>query len=123
MHQITQKTNDSSVVGVQYLNNIVYYRSELILFADVVCTKIGLSSLKKYIEDNDYNHYLLQEHIRKIAKGVDGGFWPKITESSKMYHEGLFDVMYIKKLDELPLMINGVSDLVPVVSWRFEIAK
>jgi hypothetical protein len=123
MHQIIRKTNNSNIVGVQYLNNIVYYKSELVLFADVVCIKIGLNNLRKFIEDNDYNHYLIQEHIRKIATGDGGYLLDKITESSKMYHESLYDVMYLKKLEELPLMINGDPDLVPVVSWRFEIGK
>jgi len=123
MHQIIRKTNDSSVIGVQYTNNIDYLKSDLKLFAEIVCVKIGLNNLCTFIKNNDYNNYYLQEHIRKIATGVDGYLWDKITESSKLYHESLYNVMYIKKLDELPLMINGDPDLVPVVSWRFEIGK
>jgi hypothetical protein len=79
--------------------------------------------LHTFIENNDYSDYHLQEHIHKIATGVEGYLMHAITESSKLYHESLYDVMYIKKLDELPLMINGDPDLVPVVSWRFEIGK
>lgn len=123
MHQIIRTVTDSNIVGVQFTNTNMYTISDLKLFAEVVCIEIGLKNLKKYIENNGYNHYCIQEHIRKIAKGTEEGHWNPITPTSMEYHESLFDVMYIKKLDELPLMINGDKDLIPVVKWRFQIGK
>jgi hypothetical protein len=31
--------------------------------------------------------------------------------------------MYVKELEELPLMINGDWTIKPVVNWRFKIGK
>jgi len=98
MHQITRTINDSGLVEVQFTNNDIYSKSDLKLFAEVVCVKIGLNNLKKFVESNGYNHYCIREHIRKIAKGTEEGHWNPITPTSMEYHESLFDVMYIKNL-------------------------
>lgn len=49
--------------------------------------------------------------------------YTEISEGAQIYHKLLFEVMYVKRLIELPLMINGDPDITPVVKWRFRIAK
>jgi len=120
MYQII-KESGSRLVGVQFTNNVVYTTDDLKLFTNTVCVEINLKYLKQNIEGFGYEHYQTRELIQSIATG-DLTFWNS-TEESKKYHKNLFDVLYIKKLNELPLMINGDPDIIPVVKWRFEIGK
>lgn len=96
---------------------------DLKLFADKVCVEVGLNNLKANIEGFGYEHYQTMETIRDISKGFIGYSTSRVSETSKKFHEDIFDVLYLKKLEELPLMINGDEDIVPVVKWRFQIGK
>jgi len=124
MSQIIKSTNEGkNLLAVSYLNKNIYTRKDLELFTEIVCKVVPLVNLKQFIEKSDYNHYLTQEFIYNISIKKNTYIIGEISESSKKYHEELFDVMYVKKLEELPLMINGDQDIVPVVLWRFQIGK
>jgi len=124
MSQTIKITNENKkLLVVSYLNQNIYTCEELKLFTETVCKDIPLVNLKQFIEKSDYNHYLTQEFIYNISMKINTYTIKEITESSIKYHKELFDVMYVKKLEELPLMINGDSDITPVVFWRFKIGK
>lgn len=124
MFQIIKPVNsDSGLVEVKYLNNVGYTHKDLKLFAETTCVELKLESLKKFLEINDYNSTMFKRMIESLSQGKPIYQYVDVTESARKYHEALFDVLYIKKLRDLPLMINGDPDIVPVVKWRFKIAK
>lgn len=110
-------------------NNNIYSKEELILFHDTVCVKISLTTISAILERFEYDHEKFKLFIAKNALGNDdwsefnGISIKNITTGSKKYHTDLFDLMYIRKLDELPLLIHDDVDLKPVVFWRFQIGK
>lgn len=108
---------------MSYTNQSFYTPEDLKLFTETVCETIGLSNLRRFIELKEYNHYLTKEFIKNISNGFSTYIIKEISKSSQKFHEELFDVLYIKKLDELPLMINGDKDIVMVVLWRLKIGK
>lgn len=101
-----------------------YTREDLILFAETVCEDLQLKSLKKFLEVYNYDPYTTFDAVQKISKGETCYCFMEVTKPSQRYHQMLFDVMYVKKLNEIPLLINhGDIDIIPVVHWRFKIAK
>ena len=121
---IEPASENSDIVVVHYLNGVRYGPDELKLFTDTVCAEVGLKNLKTAIEHFRYEHYQTMEHIKDISNGfLDGYASTSVSETSKVYHKALFDVLYIKKMEELPLMVNGDEHIVPVVMWRFQIGK
>jgi len=124
MYQIIRPASDSTdIAAVQYLNGIRYDTEELKLFTESVCEKIGLNSLYHNIKGFRYNHDLTQELIYNISRGSLGSGYATVSDGSKRFHQDLFDVLYLKTLEELSLMVNGDPDIVPVVKWRFQVGK
>lgn len=116
--------NEEDTKGVEPFTLIQYTREDLKLFSETVCREIGLNNLKKFLELYEYNPDVTLDAIHKISQGITAYEFMEITESAKKFHEELFDMMYIKKLIELPLLINhGDRDLISVVNWRFKVAR
>lgn len=122
MYQISQDPN-KKVIGVKYLNDVCYTQEDLKLFAETVCVEIGLNNLKNFIEQHYCRDSDLKYYIANMASGKPDFPCANLTNTAINYHKDLFDVMYLKKLRDMPLMINGDSDLVPVVKWRLKIGK
>jgi hypothetical protein len=114
---------NSEASEIQPLNNVSYSSEDFRLFTETVCEEVKLDSLKKFIERNDYNPFSIKELIRSLSNGIKMHPYTEISEGAQIYHKQLFEVMYVKRLIELPLMINGDPDITPVVKWRFRIAK
>lgn len=126
----SQKHILPSNIKIKYVqNDNVYSKEELILFHDTVCGEVQLKTISIVLELFKYDHELLKIFIAKSAihdsnqLNFLGIFKVKVTDSSKEYHKNLFDIMYIRKLDELPLLINNDKDLKPIILWRFKIGK
>ena len=122
MYQISQDP-DKKVIGVKYLNDVCYNQEDLKLFAETACVEIGLSNLKNFIEQHNYSNSDLKYYIANMASGKPDFPCVNLKDTAIAYHKDLFDVIYIKKLRDMPLMINGDIDLVPVVKWRLKIGK
>lgn len=116
-------SENSGAAEIQPLNNVSYSREDFRLFTEIVCKEVGLNSLKKFIELNEYNPFSIKELIKSLSNGITMHPYTEISEGAQIYHKQLFEVMYVKRLIELPLMINGDPDITPVVKWRFRIAK
>lgn len=110
-------------------NDNIYSKEELIFFHDTVCEKIPLTTISKILEIFEYDHETLKLFIAKLSVNdkdqliFSGVTIDNVTDTSKEYHTNLFDIMYIRKLDELPLLIHDDKDLKPVIFWRFKIGK
>jgi hypothetical protein len=116
--------NDEDTKVIEPYTLVQYTKEDLKLFSETVCREIGLNNLKKFLALYEYNPDVTLDAIHKISQGITAYEFREITESAKKFHEELFDMMYIKKLIELPLLINhGDSTLIPVVNWRFKVAK
>lgn len=122
MYQISQDP-DKKVIGVKSLNDVWYTQEDLKLFAETACVEIGLNNLKNYIERCSYSNSDIKYYIANMASGKPNFPCVNLTDNAVAYHKDLFDVMYIKTLRDMPLMINGDRDLIPVVKWRLKIGK
>lgn len=118
---------ESQVIGIQYVNDVEYSTDDLKLFCETVCVKIGLNSLRTFLEKDGYHSGRLQQLVSNISNGRGGaaGFeFIDITDTAKAFHKLLFDMMFLKKLRDLPLIINDCDwTMKEVLSWRFTVGK
>jgi hypothetical protein len=124
MHQITKTVNETpDLITVPHLNGNFYTTEDLKLFTETVCEELELKSLRSIIKEYRYYHEIIKEIILNISRGISSYGFVDITDTAKEFHKELFDAMYVKELEELPLMINGDWTIKPVVNWRFKIGK
>jgi hypothetical protein len=106
--------------------DIAYSVEDFALFISKVCDTLSLTTLKKVVTILG-NPKLIKQYIKDISDGRVpdnvGIFIEAVGTGQQKFHKQLFHIMYEIPLEEVPLYVNDDPDVLPVVSWRLEIAK
>lgn len=118
---MADQSHSGKLITIHY-----YTREELKLLADTVCVELKLNSLKKALEYFQYDCSIIYDYIHSISKGEHPyaiTLSENITEGQKKWHQQLFHAMFKLPTEDLPLYLNGDTDIKKVALWRLRIVK